>query len=75
MRNGYGTFYYKDGGYYQGEWKQNLMNGHGKLYYDHDRLAYDGQWYNDEFHGKGKVYNDNWEDLQGSLDYETFDKN
>lgn len=47
MREGYGTFYYKDGGYYQGEWKQNLMNGNGRLYYDNDHLAYEGQWYND----------------------------
>lgn len=26
-RNGQGTFYYKDGGYYQGNWKDNMMNG------------------------------------------------
>jgi hypothetical protein len=33
MRNGNGIFYYKDGGYYDGRWKQNMMNGYGKLYY------------------------------------------
>lgn len=33
MRNGYGTFYYRDGGIYEGEWKDNLMHGYGKLFY------------------------------------------
>ena len=46
-RNGHGTFYYKDGGFYQGEWKDNAMNGFGRLFYDNRILAYQGQWYND----------------------------
>lgn len=58
LRNGEGTFYYKDGGYYVGNWKDNKMNGYGKLYYESDKLAYEGQWYRDEFHGRGKIYND-----------------
>jgi hypothetical protein len=32
MKNGYGSFFFAGGGYYQGEWKNNLMHGHGKLY-------------------------------------------
>ena len=39
-------------------WRNNAMNGQGKLYYDNGKLAYEGQWYLNEFHGKGKVYND-----------------
>ena len=46
-RNGEGVFYYRDGGYYDGHWKDNMMNGHGKLYYDNGKVAYEGQWYRD----------------------------
>lgn len=58
QRNGFGRFFYKNGGYYEGMWKNNAMNGQGILFYDNGRVAYDGQWYQSEFHGKGKVYND-----------------
>ena len=47
QRNGKGKFFYKDGGYYEGMWKNNMMNGYGQLYYDNGKLAYDGQWYQD----------------------------
>jgi hypothetical protein len=33
MRNGRGKFYYQDGGYYEGMWRDNKMDGWGKLYY------------------------------------------
>lgn len=45
QKNGYGVFYYKNGGYYEGMWRNNSMNGQGKLYYDNGKLAYEGQWY------------------------------
>jgi antitoxin component YwqK of YwqJK toxin-antitoxin module len=47
MRNGRGKFYYQDGGYYDGQWKNDQMNGYGKLYYDGGALAYEGNWIND----------------------------
>jgi lysyl-tRNA synthetase class I len=34
MRDGYGVFYYKDGCYYQGEWRENKMHGKGQLYFN-----------------------------------------
>lgn len=68
-RNGQGTFYYRDGGYYDGHWKENMMNGYGKLFYDNGKIAYEGQWYRDEFHGRGKVYNDAPEVIEGPFDY------
>lgn len=58
QRHGNGVFYYRDGGYYDGRWKQNMMNGYGKLFYETGKLAYEGQWYQDEFHGRGTVHND-----------------
>lgn len=32
-RHGNGTFVYAEGGTYVGQWKNNRMNGFGKLYY------------------------------------------
>ncbi len=73
MRNGRGKFYYQDGGYYEGQWKKNKMDGWGKLFYEGGRLAYEGYWSQDQFHGFGKVYNDNPIDLHTSFDYTNFD--
>lgn len=70
MRNGKGKFYYEEGSYYDGEWENNKMHGHGKLYYANGRLAYDGQWVNDEFNGFGKVYNDVYEIKDEMFDYQ-----
>lgn len=70
QRDGDGIFYYRDGGYYEGRWKKNVMNGFGRLYYESGRLAYEGEWYKDEFHGRGKVYNDTPEEIPGEgFDY------
>ena len=73
FRNGTGTYYYKEGGYYEGNWRDNKMNGHGKLYYETGSLAYDGLWYKDEFHGRGKIYNDEPKELKTSFNYKTFE--
>ena len=53
-----GKFYYQDGAYFDGEWKDDKMHGWGRLYYENGQIAYEGYWVNDEFHGHGKVYND-----------------
>lgn len=49
MRHGFGTFYYQDGGMYEGEWEYNKMAGKGKLFYQSGKLAYEGGWANDQF--------------------------
>ena len=33
LRHGKGTFNYKEGGRYEGEWSKNKMNGKGTLFY------------------------------------------
>lgn len=43
---------------YDGNWKQNRMEGHGKLFYQSGKLAYDGEWKEDKFMGKGTLYNE-----------------
>ena len=32
-KNGQGMLYFKQGGYYNGEWRDDKMQGYGKLYY------------------------------------------
>jgi hypothetical protein len=49
LRHGKGKFYYQDGGSYDGEWKDNKMNGFGTLYYQSNEKAYEGCWVNDQF--------------------------
>lgn len=75
MRNGRGKFYYQEGSFYDGEWRNNNMHGMGRLYYSNGKLAYEGEWFTDQFHGRGKVYNDLPSPVEGgSFDYKDFDE-
>jgi antitoxin component YwqK of YwqJK toxin-antitoxin module len=47
MRHGKGKFFYKEGSYYDGEWKNNKMHGFGTLYYPDGCIAYQGEWKDD----------------------------
>lgn len=73
MRNGKGKFFYQEGSFYDGEWKNNNMHGYGKLYYSNGKLAYEGDWFIDQFHGRGKVFNDEPASIFGYFDYTNFD--
>jgi hypothetical protein len=73
MRNGYGTFYYNEGGKYCGDWYNNQMHGKGTLYYADGRIAYQGEWKNDSLDGKGILYNENPSNLSEPYDYRSFD--
>jgi hypothetical protein len=73
MRHGRGKFYYQDGGLYDGEWKENKMSGHGKLYYQSGRIAYDGEWKDDQFTGHGVLSNEYPVPLQKNFDYANLD--
>jgi len=42
QRHGKGTFYYQDGGCYDGDWSNNKMEGYGTLYYQSGKVAYEG---------------------------------
>lgn len=57
FRHGYGKYTFEDGGYYEGEWAFNRMQGNGKLYYASGKLAYDGDWSQDQIHGYGTLFN------------------
>ena len=59
-RIGWGTYYYKKGSKYVGEFKNNKFNGYGtyfgkvgnEIYY-----TYVGEWFDDRHHGKGTKTN------------------
>lgn len=72
MRHGKGKFYYKDGGLYDGDWKVNRMDGHGKLYYQSGKLAYNGEWKEDKFSGHGVLYSECPHETNETLDCENF---
>ncbi len=42
-RHGKGTFYFKNGDRYEGQWTKGLKHGKGKYYYKSGEL-YDGEW-------------------------------
>jgi hypothetical protein len=73
MRHGKGKFFYQDGGSYEGEWKENKMNGIGALYYQSNSKAYEGEWVDDKFHGWGTLYNEDPAPLPQGFDFTDFD--
>ena len=74
MRHGQGTFYYQDGGMYEGEWRFNKMQGLGRLFYQSGKLAYEGEWANDQFDGRGTLYNEYPEVLHQPINYQNLDE-
>lgn len=54
---GNGTLAFVNGTKREGVFKNSLLNGYGKQYYDNGQLYYEGEWKNDEIHGYGKYYN------------------
>jgi hypothetical protein len=47
-----GTYYYASGEKYNGNWKDDIKEGHGVFYYSENE-KYDGEWKNDHKCGKG----------------------
>ena len=74
LRNGYGTYYYSEGGKYCGDWLTNKMHGKGTLYYADGRIAYQGEWKNDCLDGWGILYNEKPVSLTQPYDYQCFDQ-
>jgi hypothetical protein len=57
MKNGHGKLIYPDGVFYEGNFKNDALSGHGSLYYGMNRPAYVGSWENNKFNGFGTLYN------------------
>lgn len=52
-RHGYGTYKWKDGSEYTGNWANNMAHGYGKLVHV-DGDVYEGNWENDKANGYGE---------------------
>jgi hypothetical protein len=74
-RHGTGTYYYKEGYKFVGNWEQDIMNGFGVLWLNENEKWYEGEWANNVFHGRGSLYNTNSEKLDEEKSYlENFDE-
>lgn len=52
--HGNGSFFYLDGGIYEGEWVAGKRCGWGKMEFA-DGSIYIGEWFNDNRHGQGEL--------------------
>ncbi len=50
-KNGIGRLVYKNGDYYEGTWKDDHMDGYGKLFNSQGLVIYEGHWKNSEYNG------------------------
>ncbi|KAJ3173918.1 hypothetical protein HK101_011003 [Irineochytrium annulatum] len=51
-REGFGTYYYEDGGFYEGRWEDDQKEGWGRMSYV-DGAVYEGEWHREMRHGQG----------------------
>ena len=58
-KNGLGHLTYVNGAAYVGDWKDDLMCGFGKLFYENGKLAFDGGFKDNRVDGYGMMYNKN----------------
>ena len=56
-RHGRGKMTFKTGEYYEGEWRDNLMDGYGVLYDGHKNKIYEGHYSKGKMEGSGILYN------------------
>jgi antitoxin component YwqK of YwqJK toxin-antitoxin module len=56
-KHGQGALTLANGSKYDGDWKDDLMCGLGKLYYDSGKLAYKGGFFMNKVDGYGCMYN------------------
>ena len=55
LREGLGNYFFNNGSYYKGEWKEGAKHGKGKLEIV-DYYVYEGEWRDDMKHGTGEQY-------------------
>lgn len=51
---GFGTFFYSDSEYYEGEWAADKRSGWGRQFYE-DGSIYEGEWHDDKKNGRGML--------------------
>ncbi|KAJ3414327.1 hypothetical protein HDV05_006695 [Chytridiales sp. JEL 0842] len=63
-REGYGTYFYEDGGVYDGMWMDDQREGWGKMHYV-DGSTYEGEWHREMRHGQGILLLTNGDRYEG----------
>lgn len=73
-KHGKGTLLLADESKYEGDWKNNMMSGIGKLTYKNGSLAYDGGFLDNKIHGHGVMVNQEAGMVipKNSIDYKNF---
>ena len=64
-REGKGTFFYSNGKRYEGEWKDDMEDGLGIMYYNKRKDRYEGSFKKGKKEGKGIYYYDNGNRYEG----------
>lgn len=54
----------KDGKKFEGDWKNDIIDGHGTLYFSNGLKQYVGEWKNFKRNGKGISYYKKKENIQ-----------
>ena len=65
MYHGKGKYTGKDSDTYDGCWKCDRMEGHGRYFYSSSGDVYEGEWRDGKFHGKGKYTSANGDVYEG----------
>lgn len=65
LKHGKGTYYWKSGSRYTGDWVNDKATGKG-IYYSHEGWRYEGEFLNAQFHGKGIYYFANGKKKEGT---------
>lgn len=65
LKHGKGTYYWKSGNRYTGDWVNDKATGKG-IYYSHEGWRYEGEFLNAQFHGKGIYYFANGKKKEGT---------
>ncbi|NDW18024.1 hypothetical protein D0T53_03720 [Dysgonomonas sp. 216] len=68
QKHGKGTYTWRSGNKYVGDWDKDRATGYG-TYYSHEGWRYEGQFHNAEFHGKGTYYFANGKKKEGRWVY------
>lgn len=53
MKNGHGRYYYSNGNFYDGQWKNDRKHGRGEYKYLLTKENYKGEWRNGQKDGRG----------------------
>lgn len=61
-KHGKGTLILSNGSRYEGDWRNDVMSGIGKLFYDSNVLAYEGGFLDNKVDGHGVMHNDQFFD-------------